>query len=148
MKTKVMTIVGTRPEIIKLSRVIAELEKHTEHILVHTGQNYDYELNEIFFKDLKEINSKNSFVFNSVPSIDSKENNIYVGSENDMAIKKFNISELIWLDKKKNTKKTVKEIDVQLSSEHVTQKANISLTNSDQALISLKARKINLHLKT
>jgi UDP-N-acetylglucosamine 2-epimerase (non-hydrolysing) len=53
MKTKVMTIVGTRPEIIKLSRVIAELEEHTEHILVHTGQNYDYELNEIFFKDLK-----------------------------------------------------------------------------------------------
>jgi len=52
MRTKVMTIVGTRPEIIKLSRVIAELEKHTEHILVHTGQNYDYELNEIFFKDL------------------------------------------------------------------------------------------------
>ena len=53
MKTKVMTIVGTRPEIIKLSRVIAQLEKYTEHILVHTGQNYDYELNEIFFKDLK-----------------------------------------------------------------------------------------------
>lgn len=47
-----MTIVGTRPEIIKLSRVIAELEQHTEHILVHTGQNYDYELNEIFFNDL------------------------------------------------------------------------------------------------
>jgi UDP-N-acetylglucosamine 2-epimerase (non-hydrolysing) len=50
--TKVLTIVGTRPEIIKLSRVIAELEKHVNHILVHTGQNYDYELNEIFFKDL------------------------------------------------------------------------------------------------
>lgn len=47
-----MTIVGTRPEIIKLSRVIAELEKHTKHVLVHTGQNYDYELNEIFFKQL------------------------------------------------------------------------------------------------
>jgi UDP-N-acetylglucosamine 2-epimerase (non-hydrolysing) len=44
-----MTIVGTRPEIIKLSAVIAELDKYTEHILVHTGQNYDYELNEIFF---------------------------------------------------------------------------------------------------
>ena len=53
MKTKVMTIIGTRPEIIKLSRVMAELERHTEHILVHTGQNYDYELNEIFFEDLK-----------------------------------------------------------------------------------------------
>jgi UDP-N-acetylglucosamine 2-epimerase (non-hydrolysing) len=46
---KVMTIVGTRPEIIKLSAVITELDKFTEHILVHTGQNYDYELNEIFF---------------------------------------------------------------------------------------------------
>jgi len=53
MKTKVMTIVGTRPEIIKLSRTIHELDKFTDHILVHTGQNYDYELNEIFFKDLK-----------------------------------------------------------------------------------------------
>lgn len=51
MKT-VMTIVGTRPEIIKLSRVIAELEKYTNHILVHTGQNYDYELNEVFFNDM------------------------------------------------------------------------------------------------
>jgi len=47
-----MTIVGTRPEIIKLSRVMAELEVHTNHIIVHTGQNYDYELNEIFFQQL------------------------------------------------------------------------------------------------
>ena len=47
-----MTIVGTRPEIIKLSRVIAELEKYTKHILVHTGQNYDYELNEVFFNEM------------------------------------------------------------------------------------------------
>jgi UDP-N-acetylglucosamine 2-epimerase len=47
-----MTIVGTRPEIIKLSRVMAELDKNVEHILVHTGQNYDYELNEIFFNEL------------------------------------------------------------------------------------------------
>jgi len=50
---KIMTIVGTRPEIIKLSRVIAEFDKHTNHVLVHTGQNYDYELNEIFFKELE-----------------------------------------------------------------------------------------------
>ena len=49
---KVMTVVGTRPEIIKLSRVIAEISKHTEHVLVHTGQNYDYELNQVFFEDL------------------------------------------------------------------------------------------------
>lgn len=49
---KVMTIVGTRPEIIKMSRVIAAFDEHTDHVLVHTGQNYDYELNEIFFKEL------------------------------------------------------------------------------------------------
>ena len=49
---KVMTIVGTRPELIKMSRVIAEFDQHTKHILVHTGQNYDYELNQVFFEDL------------------------------------------------------------------------------------------------
>jgi UDP-N-acetylglucosamine 2-epimerase (non-hydrolysing) len=50
---KVMTIVGTRPELIKLSRVIAELDKTSNHILVHTGQNYDDELNKVFFEDLE-----------------------------------------------------------------------------------------------
>lgn len=49
---KVMTIIGTRPELIKMSRVIAEFDEHTKHILVHTGQNYDYELNQVFFDDL------------------------------------------------------------------------------------------------
>lgn len=49
---KVMTIVGTRPELIKMSRVIAEFDKSTNHILVHTGQNFDYELNQVFFDDL------------------------------------------------------------------------------------------------
>jgi UDP-N-acetylglucosamine 2-epimerase len=52
-RLKVMTVVGTRPEIIRLSRVIAKLGEFTDHILVHTGQNYDYELNEIFFSELK-----------------------------------------------------------------------------------------------
>ena len=61
MKSKIMTIVGTRPEIIKLSRIINELDKSSNHILVHTGQNYDYELNEIFFKDLK-IRKPNHFL--------------------------------------------------------------------------------------
>lgn len=49
---KVMSIVGTRPELIKMSRVIAEFDQHTDHCLVHTGQNYDYELNQVFFEDL------------------------------------------------------------------------------------------------
>jgi UDP-N-acetylglucosamine 2-epimerase (non-hydrolysing) len=49
---KVMTIVGTRPELIKMSRAIAEFDIHTNHVLVHTGQNYDYELNQVFFEDL------------------------------------------------------------------------------------------------
>ena len=61
MPIKVMTIVGTRPEIIKLCRVIHELDRHTDHVLVHTGQNYDYELNEIFFKEL-EIRKPDHFL--------------------------------------------------------------------------------------
>lgn len=51
-KLKVLTVVGTRPEIIRLSRVLATLNEHCDHVLVHTGQNYDYELNQIFFDDL------------------------------------------------------------------------------------------------
>lgn len=51
-KLKVLTVVGTRPELIRLSRVMAKLDEYCEHILVHTGQNYDYELNKIFFEDL------------------------------------------------------------------------------------------------
>jgi UDP-N-acetylglucosamine 2-epimerase (non-hydrolysing) len=58
---KVATILGTRPEIIRLSRVIAALDRYTEHILIHTGQNYDYELNQVFFEDL-EIRRPNYFL--------------------------------------------------------------------------------------
>jgi len=60
-KLKVMTIVGTRPEIIKLSEVIKELDRNVEHIIVHTGQNYDYELNELFFEQL-QIRKPNIFL--------------------------------------------------------------------------------------
>ena len=49
---KVMTVVGTRPELIRLSRVIHRLDETVDHVLVHTGQNYDYSLNEVFFRDL------------------------------------------------------------------------------------------------
>jgi len=52
-KLKILTLLGTRPEVIKLCRVITELEKYTEHVIVHTGQNFDYELNEIFFDQLE-----------------------------------------------------------------------------------------------
>lgn len=58
---KVITIVGTRPELIKMSRVIAEFDRHTQHVLVHTGQNYDYELNQVFFDDL-EIRKPDHFL--------------------------------------------------------------------------------------
>lgn len=51
-KLKIVTVVGTRPEIIRLSRVLARLDEHCEHVLIHTGQNYDYELNQVFFEDL------------------------------------------------------------------------------------------------
>lgn len=58
---KVMTIVGTRPEVIRLSKTIQELDRRVDHVLVHTGQNYDYELNEIFFRDL-EIRKPDHFL--------------------------------------------------------------------------------------
>ena len=58
---KVMTVVGTRPEIIRLSRVMAALDRYVEHVIVHTGQNYDYELNQIFFEDL-EIRKPDHFL--------------------------------------------------------------------------------------
>jgi UDP-N-acetyl-L-fucosamine synthase len=52
-RLKVMTVLGTRPEIIRLSRVMAALDRHTDHVVVHTGQNYDHELNQVFFDDLE-----------------------------------------------------------------------------------------------
>lgn len=79
---KIMTIVGTRPEIIKLSRVIPEFDKHTNHCLVHTGQNYDYELNEIFFNELgirkpdHFLNAVGSNVAETIGNIIAKSDNI------------------------------------------------------------------------
>ena len=51
-RIRVMTLVGTRPEVVKMSRVLAELDAHTDHVLVHSGQNSDYELNQVFFEEL------------------------------------------------------------------------------------------------
>ena len=66
-KLKVMTVVGTRPEIIRLSRVMAALDRHTDHVLVHTGQNYDYELNQVFFDDL-ELRTPDHFLGAAAPT--------------------------------------------------------------------------------
>jgi UDP-N-acetylglucosamine 2-epimerase len=66
-KLKVMTVVGTRPEIIRLSRVLARLDEHCDHVLVHTGQNYDYELNQIFFDDL-QVRKPDYFLDSAVSS--------------------------------------------------------------------------------
>lgn len=73
-KLKIMSVVGTRPEIIRLSRVLAKLEQHCEHVLVHTGQNYDYELNQIFFDDLGV--RKPDFFLNSAEDSASAANTI------------------------------------------------------------------------
>ena len=67
-KLKVLTVVGTRPELIRLSRVMVALDKHCEHVLVHTGQNYDYELNQIFFDDLG-LRKPDYFLESAVDSI-------------------------------------------------------------------------------
>jgi len=88
---KIMTIVGTRPEIIKMSRVISELKKHVKHVLVHTGQNYDYELNEIFFEDLKVdlpdyfLNAAGENVAHTIGNIIAKSDDI-MDQENPDAV--------------------------------------------------------------
>ncbi len=87
MSLKVMTIVGTRPEIIKLSRVMHELEKHINHVLVHTGQNYDYELNEIFFKEL-EIRKPDYFLNSVGETLAQTIGNIIAKADEVMEIEK------------------------------------------------------------
>ena len=79
-KLKVMTVVGTRPEIIRLSRVIVELDKNCDHILVHTGQNYDYELNEVFFENL-EIRKPDFFLESAGSSSLETIGNVIIESE-------------------------------------------------------------------
>ena len=78
-----MTILGTRPEIIKLAQVIKELDKYTNHILVHTGQNFDYELNEVFFKDL-EIRKPDYFLNVADSSLSKTIGNIIANSDEVM----------------------------------------------------------------
>ena len=75
-----MTIVGTRPEIIRLSRVISLLDSYTTHTLVHTGQNYDYELNEVFFKDL-ELRKPDYFLEVNTTSLGTSVGDIISKSE-------------------------------------------------------------------
>jgi len=87
MKIKVMTIVGTRPEIIKLCRVINELDQHTNHILVHSGQNYDYELNEIFFKQLA-IRKPDHFLEAAGETTAETIGNVIAKSDKVMALEK------------------------------------------------------------
>jgi len=80
---KVMTIIGTRPEIIRLSRTMALLDEHVNQIIVHTGQNYDYELNEIFFKDL-ELRKPDYFLNIDISSVGASVGDIIRKSEEVM----------------------------------------------------------------
>lgn len=74
-KLKVLTVVGTRPEIIRLSRVMSRLDEHVNHIIAHTGQNYDYELNEIFYKDL-DLRKPDFFLNVDVSSLEASVGDI------------------------------------------------------------------------
>jgi UDP-N-acetylglucosamine 2-epimerase (non-hydrolysing) len=77
---KVVTVLGTRPEIIRLSCVIPLLDKFTDHVIVHTGQNYDYELNDVFFKDLK-VRKPNYFMNVDTSSLGSVYGNVLIEAE-------------------------------------------------------------------
>ena len=80
MSLKVMTILGTRPEIIRLSRIISLLDKYTDHKLVHTGQNKDYELNEVFFNDL-QVRKPDHFLNISTKSLGNILGDVLIKSE-------------------------------------------------------------------
>ncbi|MBD2824377.1 non-hydrolyzing UDP-N-acetylglucosamine 2-epimerase [Xenorhabdus szentirmaii] len=88
-KIKIVTVVGTRPEIIRLSCVISQLDKYTDHILVHTGQNYDYELNEVFFNELKIrkpdyfLNSAGKNSAETIGNVIIKSDNLFEETEPD-----------------------------------------------------------------
>jgi UDP-N-acetyl-L-fucosamine synthase len=84
---KVMTILGTRPEIIRLSRTMALLDEHVNHIIVHTGQNYDYELNEVFFKDL-ELRKPDHFLNVDTSSLGASVGDIIRKSEEVLKLEK------------------------------------------------------------
>lgn len=84
---KVVTILGTRPEIIRLSRVMAKLEAYCEHVLVHTGQNYDYELNEVFFSDLG-VRQPDHFLGVDTSSLGATVGGILLESEKVLASEK------------------------------------------------------------
>ena len=86
-KLKVMTVVGTRPEIIRLSRVLARLDEYCDHVLVHTGQNYDYELNQIFFDDLG-IRKPNHFLEAAGGSAAETIGNIIIAVDGVLAAEK------------------------------------------------------------
>ena len=86
-KLKIMTIVGTRPEIIRLSRTMALLDKYTEQIIVHTGQNYDFELNEVFWNDL-ELRKPDHFLNVDVSSLGATVGDIMRKSETVMLLEK------------------------------------------------------------
>jgi UDP-N-acetyl-L-fucosamine synthase len=86
-KLKVMTIIGTRPEIIRLSRTMSLLDQHLTQVIVHTGQNYDYELNEIFFKDL-ELRKPDHFLNVDKTSLGATVGDIMRKSEEVMKLEK------------------------------------------------------------
>ena len=86
-KLKVMTVVGTRPEIIRLSATIKLLDKYTHQIFVHTGQNYDYELNEIFFEDM-ELRKPDYFMNVSRESLGAAIGDIFKKTEEILELEK------------------------------------------------------------
>jgi UDP-N-acetylglucosamine 2-epimerase len=89
---KVMTIVGTRPELIKMSRVVAELEKHTRHLLIHTGQNFDYELNQVFFEELEIrkpdyfLNAAGSNAAQTIARVIERSDEVMIAEEPDAVL--------------------------------------------------------------
>jgi len=86
-KLKVLTVLGTRPEIIRLSRVIARLDETCDHVLVHTGQNYDFELNQVFFDDLS-VRKPDHFLGSAGGSVAETIGNVIIAVDRVLATEK------------------------------------------------------------
>ena len=100
-KIKLITVVGTRPEIIRLSRIIPKLDKYFDHLLIHTGQNYDYELNEIFFEQL-ELRKPDIFLNAAGKSSSETIGNVIISDKTSFRIQAnvggYNIKNIIFED--------------------------------------------------
>ena len=128
-KLKLVTVIGTRPEIIKLSQIIKLFDTNLNHIVVHTGQNYDYELNEIFFKELSVrkpdyfLSINTSSLGKSIADIISKTEEVLIKEKPDALLPTMG-------------GQTALNLSIELESKKILKKFNVRMIGASQKVIS------------